>query len=277
MEAVRAVKRLTRERRVGHGGALDPLAEGVLPILFGTAARVMEFLVDSPKVYRAGVVLGAVTDTYDATGTVLRQEDIEKALADFRGLIYQVPPMFSALKREGKRLYDLARTGVVVPRKPRKVQVFRLEIVEWAAPALTLEVECGRGMYIRALAHDIGQSLGCGAHLASLRRLRAGPFTAEAAVSLEGLRTAVEAGTWTDLLYSPDFPVLHLRAAVVGPQAEAALRHGQGVPLGQDRFANLPYGERCRVYTLDGRFLAIARYEKARGLWHPEKVLDLPS
>jgi tRNA pseudouridine55 synthase len=282
MDIVRAVKRLTRERRVGHGGTLDPLASGVLPICLGRATRLMDYLVEGRKTYRAQVLFGIATDTYDATGQVAEVRDasgitveaLETALGRFQGVIQQVPPMFSALKRGGQRLYDLARAGMEVPREPRKVRVHRLELVRWEPPTVTLEVECGRGLYIRALAHDLGQALGCGAHLTALVRLKAGPFALEEATSLEELAEAARRGDWQELLYPVDFVLLHLWAAVVGTPMEAYIRQGQQVALGHRGQTALLHGERCRVYTLDGRFMAILRLDRALGQWQPEKVLD---
>jgi tRNA pseudouridine55 synthase len=285
MEVVRQVKRLTRERHVGHGGTLDPLATGVLPVCFGQATRLMEYLVESTKVYRAELLLGVTTDTYDATGAVVERRDpsflsrsmVEEALATFSGTIYQKPPMYSALKRGGERLYNLARAGVTVDLAPRRVQVHRLDLLEFRLPSLVLQVECGRGLYIRALAHELGQALGCGSHLTALERLRSGPFTAQESVNLEGLENAVKSGTWQDLLSPPDILLLHLRAAVVGKEMERQIRNGRLVALGRRGASGPPllHREQCRVYSANGRFLAVAHYEAVKRLWQPDKVFDL--
>lgn len=280
MDVVRQVKRLTRDPKVGHGGTLDPIAAGVLPILFGNASRTMEYLIDSVKVYHAEVVLGVTTDTLDASGTIVATRDCslvtreaaEKALAAFRGSITQLPPAYSAVKHEGQRFYEMARAGQEPPRKPRRVDVMRLEVTEWAPPSLSLEVECGRGVYIRSLAHDLGEALGCGAHLQALIRLQTGPFRAENAVTLETLERAVADKEWEPLLDPMDFVLSHLPAAVVLKPMVLAICRGQQVPLAAHKRNALKHGELCRVYSPDGQFVALVRYDRSVGLWQPVKV-----
>ena len=182
MEALRRVKGVTGQRKkVGHAGTIDPLAEGVLPICFGQATRLMEQVVSGRKRYRMTMRLGATSNTYDAEGditessasvTVTRSE-VAAALVHFVGRIEQIPPMFSAIKMEGRRLYDLARAGQEVERAPRPVQVYEIRIDEIRSPYLRLTVDCGRGTYLRSIAHDLGQVLGCGAYVPSLAALGA--------------------------------------------------------------------------------------------------------
>lgn len=280
MDVVRIVKRITGERKVGHAGTLDPIATGVLPICFGQATRVMDFVIEGTKGYRAEVVLGVATDTFDATGKPLSTQDpsfvseaqVQETLKSFRGEIEQVPPMYSALKKGGERLYDLARAGMTTPLAPRKVRVMRLELLEWDPPSLILEIECGRGVYIRSLANDFGQILGCGAHLKGLVRFRAGPFDMEGAIGLPQVEQAVDEGWWQELLYPPDYVLGHLNAAVVLDPMEKALAQGQQVPLATALRGTLSHGELCRVFSHDGRFLALVRYDKSRGVWQPFKV-----
>ena len=279
---VRWIKRLTRERHVGHGGTLDPLAEGVLPICFGHATRLMEFLIEAPKVYRGTVRLGVTTDTYDAEGSVVESRDpsyvtremVEETLKSFTGVVSQVPPMYSALKRQGRRLYELARSGVEVERPPRRVQVHRLELTHWDPPRVTVEIECGRGLYIRSLAHDVGIALGCGSHLEALNRLRSGVLREEEGVTPEAFAEAVKEGAWRELLHAPDLVLQHLDAAVVGRGLEHSIRQGRLVPLGPGRVYPPPVNP-CRVYSADGRLLALVRYDFVKGLWQPDKVLDM--
>ena len=281
MDVVRLAKRLTKQRHVGHGGTLDPDASGVLPLCFGQATRTMEFLINSVKVYRAQLTLGVSTDTYDHQGQVTEERDasgvtleqVRQALEAFRGAIDQVPPMFSALKQGGRRLYELARAGKVVPRDPRRVQVFRLDILNWDLPYLEMEIECGRGVYIRSLAHDLGQALGCGAYLSQLVRKRTGPFFLEGALSLDQAAETFESGEWVSLLHAPDIVLLHLRAAVVGPEAEARLRNGQTIALRTARFAPVQH-EGCRAYSIDGHFVALLRFQGPPNLWRPDMVFE---
>jgi len=199
---VAMVKRLSGERRVGHAGTLDPAATGVLPVCLGQGTRIIEFLVDATKAYRAEIELGMVTDTYDASGRIIQRGDpsgisqnqLESVLTSFCGLIWQTPPMYSAVKYQGKPLYELARTGITVERGSRLTEIHRLELVDWQPPVATIEVVCGKGTYIRSLAYDLGQALGCGAYLKSLIRLRCGLFDIREAVSVPQLEDAFRYG-----------------------------------------------------------------------------------
>ncbi|MBI4202309.1 MAG: tRNA pseudouridine(55) synthase TruB [Chloroflexi bacterium] len=282
MEVVRQVKRLTGQRHTGHGGTLDPGATGVLPIFLGQATRLMEYLLEGEKEYVGTVRLGVATDTFDAEGQVTSQRDssgvtremVEEALEEFRGVILQTPPMYSALKRQGKRLYDLARQGVEVEREPRKVEVSRMELMEWRPPDMVLSIQCSRGAYIRSLAHDLGGILGCGGHLAALRRTRSGVFRIDAAVPLEGLGEAGEGGGWERYLLPVDFPVLHLKSVTLNPGEERMVRNGQGVRLSPHTHSS-EHGEGCRAYSLDGRFVAVVRFNRPLRLWEPRKVFQL--
>jgi tRNA pseudouridine55 synthase len=275
---VARVKRLSGERRVGHAGTLDPAATGVLPVCLGKATRVVEFIMGALKTYLAGIELGVTTDTYDAAGQIVNQADassinrpaVESALASFRGEIRQAPPMYSAVKLGGRPLYELARAGLTVIRESRKVTIHQLELVDWQPPRLTLEVTCGRGTYIRSLAHDLGQALGCGAHLATLRRTRYGPFDIETAVPLPRLEEAFENGDWQRLAYPVDFVLQDYPAAVIDEAGETAMKNGR--PLNIDNPASQP--ELCRAYSQDGRFLGILRRLPGQDAWHPEKVLS---
>lgn len=278
---VAVVKRLTGERRVGHAGTLDPLAVGVLPVCLGRGTRVVDFLSEGHKVYRAEIQLGSATDTYDASGRVTRRGDpsvigrgqLESALAPFRGLIKQTPPMYSALKHRGKRLYELARAGITVERESRPIEIYRLELLDFRPPLVTLEVECGKGTYIRSLAHDLGQALGCGAHLKSLVRSRYGCFSIDDAISLFRLEVACRHGYWRQLVYSPDAALWHWPAVVVADDDERFIRNGRPLPLGAGELPQEASSRgRLRVYGQDGSFLAVMRFSSESGQWHPVKV-----
>ncbi|MFQ5873363.1 MAG: tRNA pseudouridine(55) synthase TruB [Dehalococcoidia bacterium] len=296
-DIVRLVRKLTQQKRVGHGGTLDPLASGVLPICIGQATRVTEFLAEADKSYEAQVVLGVATDTYDSEGKVVERGDpssvtyevMQEALQSFRGPIEQMPPMFSALKHQGKRLYELARAGVVVERKKRSTIIHRLEVVKWEHPLVILEVTCGRGAYIRSLVDDLGRALGCGAHLKNLVRLRTGPFDIRDSMELEEFTPAVEQGRWQDFLYPVDFALQGLDAAIIDQRSERAALSGQPVAVvysniaegGQvaDRLLTAAPGDgspfKCRAYSADGRFLALLSSPGPRGPWAPKKVFSL--
>ena len=281
MDVVRRVKRLVGQRHVGHGGTLDPQASGLLPVCLGYANRLMQFLVDSTKEYQGTILLGVSTDTYDAQGQVVTQRDtsfltrevVEAALAKLRGAIRQIPPMYSALKHEGQRLYKLARSGVELELAPRDVDIFRLEVVQWALPELTLAIECGRGVYIRSLAHDLGELLGCGAHLIGLRRLRTGPFHVKNAVSLEDFEELCNQGSSSRVLYAPDYLVLHLQAVAASREDERRLRNGQPVSL-SPRTHYAQHLEQCRAYSTTGRLIALVQFNRPTRLWQPFKVFD---
>lgn len=283
-DVVAFVRRKSGVKRVGHVGTLDPAAEGVLVVCLGRATRVAEYFLDTRKSYRARIRLGVATDTYDADGAVVRtvdassvtREAVEKALGSFRGVIEQRPPMFSALKRAGVPLYRHARAGRDVELETRRVEVYRLELVEFAAGALTLEIECGRGFYVRSLAHDLGETLGCGAHLEALVRTGLGSFRVESAVDVEALRGAFEDGTWTELLLPIDSVLLHWRAAIVGEGNAANARSGRALdlsPVDEGRVRSLAAGTPCRAYSLDGRLIALLEYA-GDALWRPAKVLE---
>ncbi|HEY7834342.1 MAG TPA: tRNA pseudouridine(55) synthase TruB [Ktedonobacterales bacterium] len=233
-DVVARVRRLTHQRRVGHAGTLDPAATGVLPVCVGQATRVAEYLSERGKAYRATIRFGAVTDTYDAEGQVVRtapvaltEAEVAAVLPGFLGPQLQVPPIYSALKRDGRPLYELARAGEAVTVAPRPIVIESLTIVTWASPDLVLDVDCGKGTYIRSLAYDLGERLGPGAHLAALVRTRSGPFSLNDSITLEELELVLVDGTWPDHLYAPDEALLDRDAAILGPASETRLRNGQ--------------------------------------------------
>ncbi len=285
---VALVKRLSGERRVGHAGTLDPMATGVLPVCLGQGTRIIEFLLGTHKTYRAQIELGLTTDTYDASGKIIRKEDpsgisreqLESALAGFRGITQQTPPMYSAVKHQGQRLYELARAGIKVARKSRPTEIFKLEIIDWQPPVVTVEVECGKGTYIRSLAYDLGQSLGCGAYLKNLIRLSYGPFDVKSAVSVPQLEDAFHYGYWQCFVRPIDTVLLSWRAIVVNDATEHAIRNGSPVILEHAAITGClekhppPSSIKtlCRTYTLDGHFLAVLRFDPEKGKWQPEKV-----
>lgn len=283
MDMVRMIKRLTGQKKVGHGGTLDPIATGVLPICFGQATRLMDPLVDGVKRYNTRVRLGETTDTYDSAGTItatadasgVTRDDVEAALASFRGVIQQVPPMYSALKQGGERLYDLARAGFDVKREPREVVVHSLTIEAFEPPDVVLDIVCGRGVYVRSIGHDLGEALGCGGHIIELERRGAGPFTSDDATTPDQFKAAVEAGEWTELVHPPDIVVSNLPAGTVAGALETFVKSGRSVVLaGREGMEPPKHGDLWRVYGHDGTFIALARYDKPTGQWRPEKVFD---
>ncbi len=278
---VAMVKRLSGERRVGHAGTLDPTATGVLPVCLGQGTRIIEFLVDATKAYQAQIELGVTTDTYDASGKITQKQDpsrisqgqLESALTSFCGLTQQTPPMYSAVKYQGKRLYQLARAGIKVERESRPTKIYHLELIDWQPPIFTIEVVCGKGTYIRSLAHDLGQTLGCGANLKNLIRLRCGVFNIRDAVSVPQLEDAFRYGYWQHLIYPIDIVLLHWTAIVVSDDTERVIRNGSPLTLENYDSSAPPSSEnQCRAYNPDGRFLGVLRFNPERGQWQPKKV-----
>jgi len=276
-DVVARLRRLTSEKRVGHAGTLDPIATGVLPVCFGHATRVVQFLAEGSKTYLAQVELGTKTDTFDRQGKVIESNQttgislshVEEVLSTFRGVIDQVPPAFSALKQGGRRSYDLARNGIPVELKSRRVEIKKLELVDCRIPIIEIKVVCSKGTYIRSLANDIGLGLGCGGHLKNLMRLQCGPFSIDDAVSPEQFEDAFSKGNWKNLLYPPDFPLSKWEAVIVGGENKKQIRNGCPLPASEiDQIS----GEYCRAYDLEGNFLAVLHFISGKRLWHPEKV-----
>lgn len=277
-DIVAIVRRGSREKRVGHAGTLDPLATGLLVISLGAATRLNEYLLDKDKRYRARVRFGQTTETYDAEGAVLTHSEalpergaVEAALKQFRGTIEQRPPAYSAIKRGGQRAYERARRGEAVTLEPRPVTIYALTLVEWSPPEAVLEVHCSAGTYLRSLAHDLGQALGCGAHLAALRRTGAGHFRVEDALPLELLKAAFAANDWTRHLLPPDAAVPDWPAVALEAADARRVQHGQALAM------ETTGAERARAYDAHGRFFAILRADPHARVWRPEKVLSTAS
>lgn len=284
-DVVRKLKGITRAKKIGHGGTLDPIATGVLPICIGSATRFAETVLLGTKSYRVTTTLGSSTDTYDSTGettaeadwsSVTREQVIE-VLDQFRGKFDQIPPMYSALHHEGKRLYELARQGIEVERPPRPVEVMRLELVDCQLPELVMDVECGHGFYARTLAHDIGEVLGVHGHLSDLVRTHAGAFKIEDAITIEQVNDAAESADWLDLVIPIDTTLQHLERITLNGMFVEMVQHGRALSIGdvgiqEDRRKFEP-GDKIRAYTGEGELLAILVFEPERFGWRPEKVL----
>jgi tRNA pseudouridine55 synthase len=280
-DVIRLVRSRARVRKVGHAGTLDPLASGVLLVLLGQAVRVSENLMDLPKTYRATVRLGVSTDTYDAEGAPtdetevnVSQSQVKLALLPFVGEIQQTPPAFSAVKVAGRPAHRLARKGAPVALASRRARIDRIELLGFESPDVEIEVECGKGTYIRSLAHDLGQALGCGAHLAALVRTRVGPFSSDSAHSLDHLERDLESGAWGASLLPMDLGLTHLPAITLHIEDEKDIRHGQAVRIDEDRLAGVPLadGGQYRAYAEDGGLVGIIRYAADGGKWRPYKV-----
>lgn len=274
-QALQQVKRLYQAAKAGHTGSLDPLATGLLPICLGEATKFSHFLLDADKSYRALVQLGSTTTTGDVEGEVLSRSDVnvtaeqlQAALQRFVGDIEQVPPMYSALKHQGKALYEYARDGVDVARSARQVKIFSIDLISFdmQSQRFEMDVVCSKGTYIRTLAEDIGHALGCGAHLAGLRRLSTAHFRLEHAYTLEQLEDLTMEQR-DDLLLGPDAAVADLPRVELDADSVFYLLRGQSVWKSGMKIAGL-----FRVYTEDDRFLGLGELDRD-GKIAPKRLL----
>lgn len=292
-DVVNRVRRLVGIRRVGHAGTLDPLATGVLLVCVGVATRVVEYLQAGRKVYQADLVLGATTTTYDAEGEIvstaplpaLTVAELETALQPFTGDIWQRPPAFSAVKHRGRPLYALARAGIAVESEPRRVTVHQIEVLDWQPPHLTLRITCSPGTYIRSLAHDFGQQLGCGAYLHGLRRLASGTWRVEDAVRLDDLMAS--GACWRPYLHGLPAALAMFPPLVLGSEEARRFVSGQVVrlpaveipPVVPPWDAAAAFADLYRVFVRPERLLGVGRLERTADdamLLHPHKVLRQP-
>jgi tRNA pseudouridine55 synthase len=275
-DVVNRVRRATHIKQVGHAGTLDPMATGVLVVCVGQATRISEYLMGHDKTYRATIRLGVETDTYDADGEVVathevhaERAEIEQALRSFVGDIQQIPPMYSALKRDGQKLVDLARQGIEIEREARAVTVYAIDLLDYQAPDVTIDVRCSAGTYIRSIAHDFGAILGTGAHLTALTRTASGPFTAQRAIDLAAFEARAREGQWQPILRSMD-EALNDWPLVVIDEIDR-MRVLNGAPLFSIRLD----APRCRAQDAQGNLLALLVFDQKKQWWRAEKVLAM--
>ena len=278
---LQVVRRLFRARKAGHTGSLDPLASGLLPVCFGHATKISGMLLDADKTYRVTAQLGVATTTGDAEGEplepqpvpALTAEDVAAVLARFTGPLEQVPPMYSALKQGGRRLYELARKGLEVERAPRQVTIHALHCLALQVPQLTMEVRCSKGTYVRTLVEDIARALGTSGHVVALRRTQLGPFRDEHLWSREVLASLLAGGgepALDALLLAPDAALPHWPAVHLGEAEQACVLQGQAV------FVEGPAGQAVRMYGPTGLFLGVGRMTPEGRRMAPERLmLDL--
>ena len=277
-DVVATIRKLLKQKRVGHAGTLDPAASGVLPICMGQATRVAEYLSESGKAYSAEIVLGIVTDTYDSEGSIIRTSSvenlslaqIEEALQHFTGPQMQLPPRYSAIKLQGQPAYKRVRAGEEVSLEPRPIVIYQLNIIDWHSPRLTLAIECSKGTYIRSLAYDLGEYLNCGAYLDKLVRTRSGPFTLSESITLEQLADAVTLGAIEAHLYPADNVLQDYPALMLNAATDEHVRHGNAFKY--DEQPKHESTQLARVYDEAGHFLAIAEWDAELKLWKPKKV-----
>lgn len=270
-DVVAVLRRTLKTKKAGHTGTLDPMATGVLPVCLGEATKLVPFIIDGDKTYETTVRLGASTDTQDRTGKVvaeapvpatLTRDALESVLARFRGEIDQAPPMYSAIRVDGKRLYELAREGKEVDRTARRVTIHSLELLDFAPPDLKVRVRCSKGTYVRTLGNDLGEALGCHAHLTALRRVESAGFSIGQAVTLDELtrmgREAVAAKVLTLSQALGGLP-----AVVVPSPLVPRLTQGQRLPVAELKVAAGEDGERVRMVSSTGDLLAVAEWKSA--------------
>lgn len=272
-DVVQVVRRGTHIRRAGHTGTLDPRASGVLVVLLGPAVRLSEYVSASNKRYQAVIQLGTATDTYDANGVITKtapveitEEEFEEALRQFEGEIEQVPPPYSAIKVKGKRAYEMAREGEEVELEPRTIHVYSIELLEWAPPEVVVDVYCSSGTYMRSLAHELGERIGCGAHLVGLRRTKSGRFTLRDSTPLNKLRQAFDDGSWYQYLIPAaealsDWPSIELTQEQVED-----VHHGHRIPAEPDS------PKQVRAISEQGELVALLELMEEEMVWQPRKV-----
>lgn len=279
-DVVAKMRGILHQKKIGHTGTLDPQATGVLPVCLGSGTRLCEMLTDKSKEYVAEFVLGMETDTQDTTGTILRTaavtctpKQVREAIESFQGEYDQIPPMYSALKVDGKKLYELARAGKEVERKARRVAIQELEILSMDLPRVKIRVACSKGTYIRTLCYDIGQKLGCGAVMDKLVRTRVGTFELEKAITLKELETYRDRNRVEEVLVPVDrifseYPELH-----PSREWERLLENGNALLSGQLQETRKPSeGEMVRMYRCDGSFAGIYRYDGQKQRYQPVKM-----
>jgi len=280
-DVVAKLRGIVKQKKIGHTGTLDPDAVGVLPVCFGNATKLCDMLTDKTKEYRARMLLGKTSDTQDASGTILTEkevtaskEEVREAVMSFVGTYDQIPPMYSALKVNGKKLYELARQGVEIERKPRTVEIHHIRIEEIALPYVTFTVGCSKGTYIRALCADIGDKLGCGALMESLVRTRVGTFPIEEALKLSQVEELVREGHLEERVIAPDAVFEEYEAITALPEADKALLNGNKLYFGQVRAVRKRFadGEWVRVYASNGTFTGVYVFSEEEHGFKPYKM-----
>ncbi len=272
-DVVQVIRKGTNIRRAGHTGTLDPRASGVLIVLIGPAVRLSEYVSASDKRYQAVITLGKTTDTYDEDGTQtsvnpvnVTEDQFEKELKTFIGDIEQVPPPYSAVKVNGRKAYEMARQGEEVDLSPRIISVYSLELLEWAPPEVVIDIFCSSGTYVRSLAHDLGERLGCGATLTGLRRTKSGRFTLRDAVPLRKLNEAFANGTWYQYLIPAAEALSDWPAVELSVDQMDTIRHGNRIS------ADATVGKKARGISEQGELVALLELDENSNEWQPKKV-----
>lgn len=269
-DVVNRVRRVTKIKQVGHAGTLDPMATGVLVICIGQATRISEYMMGHDKIYLARIRLGIETDTYDADGEVtaihevnVSETELRTALKNFVGQIDQIPPMHSAIKQGGQKLYDLARQGIEVDRPARPITIFSIELLNYESPDVLIEVKCSAGTYIRSIAHDLGEHLNCGGHLIELQRTASGPYSIEHAIELE---TFLAEPNWLSHLHSIDEALNDWPSTTLSENDCVRAVNGASIESLKLEAA------RCRAHDKRGNLIALLIFDQKKALWRADKV-----
>ena len=281
MDVVREIKKSTGIKKVGHGGTLDPMASGVIPIAIGTSTRLLEYILNGDKSYIATIELGRRTDTYDSEGKTLEKSDpqgisideIINVLSKFNGEMTQIPPMHSALKVQGKRLYELARSGTVIERPPRNVTIYEVSLEEFNSPNIVVGIRCSKGFYVRTFADDIGHLLGCGAFLSSLKRVSSGPFKIEDAMTLDQTISMISDGNLQEVILDPGSCINGAQRIQLNEETETMVKHGRAIGYINES-SPITDSSLAVAYDNQSRFVAVLRFNEKLQEWHPEKVFN---
>ena len=280
-DVVAKLRGIVKQKKIGHTGTLDPDAVGVLPVCFGNATKLCDMLTDKSKEYRACMLLGETSDTQDASGTILSrsevtasEEETRKAVMSFVGTYDQIPPMYSALKVNGKKLYELARQGVEIERKPRQVEIHHINIEEINLPRVTFSVGCSKGTYIRTLCADIGDKLGCGALMETLQRTRVGNFYIEQSLKLSQIEELVKENKLEEHIIAPDAVFEEFESLMVLPEFDKVLLNGNKLYFKQVKAVRKRFedGEWTRVYASNGTFTGVYTYCEQEHCFKPYKM-----
>ena len=283
-DVVRKLKGLLGVKKIGHGGTLDPLATGVLPICINSATRFSEYILLGTKTYRATIKLGEATDTYDSEGSITNKNEysfidktyILKTLDEFKGEIIQIPPMYSALKHKGKPLYKLAREGIIVERKPRNVSINKIQLIEYDPPLMTVEINSSHGFYVRSFANDIGKRLGTFAHLVNLQRTRAGVFQIKDSIKIDELIYYVNTNEVMKYIIPIDYTLSHLRHIHVNLHQEKQIRTGQKIIVhDMPQFTLWNENEEIIVFSKENTMIGLLTFSKKHLELKPKKILNI--
>lgn len=281
MDAVAVLRGILKQKKIGHTGTLDPAAEGVLMVCLGNATKLCTFLEDKDKEYECRMLLGVTTDTEDTTGTVLEKKDVDcseeeivEAIKSFLGDIKQIPPMYSALKKDGKKLYELAREGKVIEREARDIKIFRIDIKEINIPYVTFTVHCSKGTYIRSLCRDIGEKLGCGGCMDHLKRTAVSFFEEKDSLKLSQIEELAKVGKIDDFILKTEEVFKDLDSLYVLPESKRIIDNGN--PLLIDNVKELAAepaeGKMYRVINVEGNFCAVYAFDKEKNYFKPYKM-----